>query len=166
MKSVSLLRSLLAASLGLLLFSTAEATLGDTLEQLKIRYGKPEQQARPRKDQAVWLFEAEDGQLMFNVTFDARGHSIAEGLRPVKRANFTKDIAEDFIQGQIAPYRNSKTIHTFKSGEKYRFAGQIFTCGDQEVAVVDDANGILIIWEQGGVPSVMAVTASMVRQTH
>ena len=166
MKSVPILRSLLAASLGLLVFSTAEARLGETLEQLKVRYGKPEQQQKPRKDQAVWLFEAEDGQLMFNVTFDGHGHSIAEGLRPIKRANFTKDIAEDFIQLQIAPYRNSKTIHTFKSGEKYRFAGQIFTSGEQEVAVVDDANGIMIIWAQSGVPSVMAVTASMVQQTH
>lgn len=159
-------RTLLVVLLGLLTFCPVHARLGDTLEQLKIRYGKPEQQIQPRKDLAIWLFEAEDGQLMFNVTLDASGHSIAEGLRPVKRAIFTKDIAEDFIQGQIAPYRGSKTMHTFKGGEKYQFAGQIFTCGEGEVTIADDGNGIMIIWTQKGVPSVMAVTSSMVRQTH
>jgi hypothetical protein len=159
-------QTLMAVLIGLLTFCPARARLGDTLDQLKARYGKPEQQQQPRKDLAIWLFEVEDGQVMYNVTFDASGHSIAEGLRPVKRANFTKNIAEDFIQGQIAPYRGSKTMHTFKTGDKYQFAGQIFTCGDGEIAVVDDANGIMIIWAQKGVPSVMAVTTSMVRRTH
>jgi hypothetical protein len=159
-------RTLIVVLLGSLAFCPARARLGETLEQLKTRLGKPEQQQQPRKDLAIWLFEAEDGQLMYNVTFDASGHSIAEGLRPVKRAIFTKDIAEDFIQSQIAPYRGSKTMHTCKAGDKYQFAGQIFTCGEGEIAVVDDANGIMIIWTQKGVPSVMAVTSSMVRRTH
>ena len=159
-------RNLIIATLGLLAFCPAHARLGETLDQLKARYGKPEQQQQPRKDLAIWLFEVDDGQVMYNVTFDASGHSIAEGLCPVKRADFTKNIAEDFIQGQIAPYRGSKTMHTFKSGDKYQFAGQIFTCGDGEIAIVDDANGIMIIWAQKGVPSVMAVTTSMVRRTH
>ncbi|MEO6994621.1 MAG: hypothetical protein ABI273_13495 [Lacunisphaera sp.] len=159
-------RTLIVAIVGLLAFCPAHARLGDTLDQLKARYGKPEQQEQPRKDRAIWLFEVEDGQLMYNVTFDAKGHSIAEGLQPVKRAIFTKDIAEDFIQGQIAPYRGSKTMHTFKGGDKYQFAGQVFTCGDGEIAIADDANGFMIIWAQKGVPSIMAVTASMVRQTH
>jgi hypothetical protein len=136
------------------------------MDQLKARYGRPEQQQQPRKDIAVWLFEAEEGQLIYNVTFDAKGHSIAEGLRPVKRAIFTADTAQDFIQGQIAPFRNSKTLHTYKSGEKYQFAGQVFTCAPQEVVIVDDVNGVMIVWVQKGVPSVMAVAPTMVQQTH
>jgi hypothetical protein len=153
-------------ALAVFALTSAHARLGDTLDQLKARYGKPEQQAQPRKDTAVWLFEVDDGQLIYNVTFDAKGHSIAEGLRPVKRAIFTKDIAQDFIQGQIALFRDSKTLRTCKPGEKYQFAGQVFTCGDGELAVVDDVNGVLIVWVQKGVPSVMAVTHVMVQQTH
>lgn len=146
--------------------SPAHASLGETLDQLKSRWGKPEQQQQPRKDQAVWLFEVDDGQLLYSVTFDAKGHSIAEGLRPLKRASFTKDIAQDFIQGQIARIRDSKTLRTCKAGDKYQFAGQVFTCADGEVAIVDDVNGVLVVWTQKGVPSVMAVSHVMVQQTH
>ena len=161
-----IIRSLFAILLTLFALTAAQARLGETLDQLKARLGKPEQQQQPRKDTAVWFFEVEDGQLLYNVTFDAQGRSIAEGLRPVKRAVFTKDIVQDFIQSQIAPYRESKTLHTFKSGEKYQFAGRNFTCADQEVAIVDDVNGIMIVWVQKGVPSVMAVAPVMVQQTH
>jgi hypothetical protein len=108
----------------------------------------------------------EDGQLLYSVTFDAKGHSIAEGLRPLKRAIFTSNIAHDFIQGQIAPFHDSKTLRTCKAGDKYQFAGQSFTCAEGEVAIVDDANGVLIVWTQKGVPSVMAVSRVMVQQTH
>jgi len=160
---IRLLLTIVLAGLGL---ASAHARLGETLEQLKARFGKPEPQAQPRKDMAVWFFEVEDGQMIYNVTFDAKGHSIAEGLRPVKRAIFTKDIAQDFIQQQIAPFRESKTLRTCKPGEKYQFAGQTFTCGEGEIAVVDDANGVLVVWVQKGVPSVMAVTREMVQQTH
>jgi hypothetical protein len=160
------LRSSFAVLAAFLVLTPAHARLGETLEQLKTHLGKPEQQQQPRKDTAVWLFEVDDGQLIYNVTFDAQGRSIAEGLRPIKRAVFTKDTAQDFIQNQIAPYRDSKTMRTFKSGEKYQFAGQNFTCGDQEIAIVDEANGFLIVWAQKGVPSVMAVAPVMVKQTH
>jgi len=162
----SLIRIPLTIALATFVLTPAQARLGDTLEQLKAHYGKPEQQAQPRKDTAVWLFEVDDGQLIYNVTFDAKGRSIAEGLRPLKRAIFTKDIAQDFIQGQIAPFRDSKSLHTYRTGEKYQFGGQSFTCGEGEIAVVDDANGVLIVWVQKGVPSVMAVTHAMVQQTH
>lgn len=166
MISIPLIRISLTLALAGFALVPVHARLGDTLDQLKARYGKPEQQAQPRKDTAVWLFEVEDGQLIFSVTFDAKGRSIAEGLRPVKRAIFTKDIAQDFIQGQIASFRESKTLRTCKPGEKYQFAGQVFTCADGELAIVDDANGVLIVWAQKGVPSVMAVTHAMVQQTH
>jgi hypothetical protein len=163
---VAFIRSLFLTLLCFLTLSSAQARLGETLEQIKSRYGRPEQQQQPRKDQAVWLFEADDGQLVYSVTFDAKGHSIAEGLRPIKRAVFTADIAQDFIQGQIAPFRNSKTLRTYKPGEKYQFAGQVFTCAAPEVVIVDDVNGVMIVWVQKGVPSVMAVAPTMVQQTH
>lgn len=164
--SIAQLRLLFFACLCFVALTPVQARLGETLNQIKARYGKPEQQAQPRKDQAVWLFEADDGQLVYSVTFDAKGHSIAEGLRPIKRAVFTADIAQDFIQGQIALFRDSKTIRTHKPGEKYQFAGQVFTCGEQEIAIVDEANGVMIVWVQKGVPSVMAVAPAMVQQTH
>lgn len=166
MTSFSPLRISLAIASVILTLTSAHARLGDTIDQLKARYGRPEQQAQPRKDTAVWLFEVDDGQLMYNVTFDAKGHSMAEGLRPMKRAVFTKDIAQDFIQGQIATFRESKTLHTYKTGEKYQFAGQAFTCGEGELTIVDDVNNVLIVWVQKGVPSVMAVSHTMVQQTH
>jgi hypothetical protein len=162
----TLIRSLFAVLLATLAVVPTQARLGETFDQLKARLGKPGQQQQPRKDVAVWLFEVEDGQLLYNVTFDAHGRSIAEGLKPLKRAIFTKDAAQDFIQDQIAPFRDSKSLHTFKPGEKYQFAGQIFTCGEQELAIVDDVNGVMIVWTQKGIPSVMAVSAVMVQQTH
>lgn len=144
----------------------AHARLGETLKELEARWGKQQPQKQPRKDLAVWFFEADDGQLIYNVTFNAQGQSIAEGLRPLKRAIFTKDIAQDFIQDQIAAFRESKTLRTFRPGEKYQFAGQPFTCGEGELAVVDDVNGVMIVWVQKGIPSVMAVGPIMVKQTH
>ncbi len=159
-------RSLFVIALAGLAWVPAQARLGETLDQLKARLGKPEQQAQPRKDTAIWLFEVEDGQLIYNVTLDTHGRSIAEGLRPLKRAAFTKDTAQDFIQAQIAPFRDSKTLHTFTPGEKYKFAGETFTCAEGELAIVDDVNGVMIVWTQKGVPSVMAVSAVMVQQTH
>ncbi len=166
MIAFSPIRISLTIALAVLVFTPARASLGETFDQMKARWGKPEQQQQPRKDQAIWLFEVDDGQLMYSVTFDAKGHSIAEGLRPIKRAVFTKDIAQDFIQGQIARFRDSKTLHTFKTGDQYQFAGRSFTCGDGEIAVVDDANGVMIVWNQKGVPSIMAVSPVMVQQTH
>ena len=166
MRSPTLLRSLFVIVSASLSLVSARANLGETLQQLKAHMGKPELQQQPRKDLAVWLYEVDDGQLIYNVTFDAQGRSIAEGLRPLKRASFTKDTAMDFIQGQIAPFRNSKTLLTVKPGEKYQFAGQVFTCGEKELVIVDDTVGVMIVWTQKGVPSVMAVTAAMVKQTH
>lgn len=165
-RPTTFIRSLSVVVLALAAMTVAQARLGETFDQLKTRLGKPEQQQQPRKDVAIWLFEAEDGQLIYTVTFDGQGRSIAEGLRPLKRAIFTSDIAHDFIQSQIAPFRDSKTLRTFKGGEKYGFAGQGFTCAEDETAIVDDVNGVMIVWVQKGIPSVMAVSPAMVRQTH
>jgi hypothetical protein len=148
------------------MLASAHARLGETLDQIKAQYGRPESQQQSRKDQAVWLFEVDDGQLIYNVTFDEKGRSIAEGLRPLKRAAFTKDVAQDFIQSQVGPYRNSKTLQNLKPGEKYTFGGQNFVCGDGESVIVDDANGVLIVWTQKGIPSVMAVSHVLVQKVH
>jgi hypothetical protein len=157
-------RLLLAGLLiSLTLATTGQARLGETLDQLKERLGKPEPQLRKDASAAVWFFEGEDGQLLYTVTFNAKGFSIAEGLKPLKRARFPKDTVQDFIDSQTAVYRGSKTILTVKPGEKYRFAGKVLVCGEQEVVLVDDPNDLLIVWTRGGIPSVMAVRPEMVR---
>jgi hypothetical protein len=146
--------------LSCLVLSTGHARLGETLAKIKERYGKPA--AQTRKDAAVWFFDTEDErQLVYTVTFNANGRSIAEGLKPLKRAVLTQDAAQRFIDGQIEPYRESKTMRTVRPGENYVFARQQFTGAEQEIVIVDDPNGILIVWTRGGLPSVMAVSPEM-----
>ena len=152
----------------LLLLSTtiaapAFARLGETQAELKKRYGTPLPQVR--KEALVWLFEADEdgGQLLLSVTFDAKGVSIAEGLKPLKHAKLTRDSVEGFIDLQLEPYRKSPTVRTVKPGTKYRFAGKDLTCAEHELVIVDDPNSLLIVWNQSAVPSVMAVTPVMMR---
>ena len=147
----------------LTLATTGQARLGETLDQLKEHLGRPEPLLRKDANSAVWFFEGEDGQLLYTVTFNAKGESIAEGLKPLKRARFPQDMVQGFIDSQTAPYRGSKTIRTVQPGEKYRFAGKALVCGEQEVVVVDDPNGLLIVWTRDGIPSVMAVRPEMVQ---
>jgi hypothetical protein len=157
-------RFLLAlALLASLIPTTGHARLGETLAQLKQRYGTPAPQARRDPGSAAWFFEGEDGELAFTVTFNAKGESIAEGLKPLKRALFPQNTVQDFIDLQMAPYRGSKTLRAFQPGDKYTFAGKVFACGEQESALVDEPNGILIVWTRSGVPSVMAVRPEMIR---
>lgn len=157
-------RSLLAiALLASLILTTGQARLGETLAQLKERYGKPAPQARKDPGSAVWFFEGEDGELAFSVTFNAKGESIAEGLKPLKRARFPQDAVDNFLDLQMAPYRGSKTTRTVKPGEKYTFAGKTLVCAEQESIVVDEPNGILIVWTHTGLISVMAVRPEMLR---
>ena len=140
----------------LMLTAPVFARLGETEAQLRKRYGSPVQQTR--KDVWVWLFEDEDeGQLMLTVTLDADGHSVAEGLKPLKRAKLDRESVERFITAQLEPYRGSKTTRTIKGGGKYHFAGHDFTCAADEVAIVDEPNSLLIIWNNSAVPAVMAV---------
>jgi hypothetical protein len=145
----------------LLAAAPARAMLGDTLGDLTKHRGKPAGQTS--KNNAVWLFEGEDGQLLYTVTFDASGHSIAEGLKPVKNAKFGREVAVDFIKAQIEPIKNSKTLHEVKTGEKYHFAQQEFSVAGDEYVLVDEANGVLIVWNQSALPSVMAVTPAVIR---
>ncbi len=155
---------LLAALLAALGAVPASARLGETLGDLKKRFGSPEPQMQPRKEQAYWLFEGDDGQLMYSVTFNAQGQSIAEGLKPLKRARFNRNVAMDFVDSQLAPIRDSKTTRVLKPGENYRFAGKILTCGEHEYVVVDEPLGVLIIWNQAGIPSVLVLSPEMLAQ--
>lgn len=155
--TLSLLLATLAATV------PASARLGDTLADLKKAFGAPERQRVPRKDKADWLFEGDDGQLHYSVTFNAEGKSIAEGLKPLKRARFNKDTAMNFIDDQLGANRSSKTMRVVKPGEAYAFAGQNFVCDKAEYVIVDETLGILVIWSQAGVPSVMIVSEEMMR---
>jgi hypothetical protein len=150
--------ALLLAAAGAL---PAAARLGDTLSDLKKQFGPPEVQMEKRKDNAYWLFEGDDGQLMYSVTFNAKGLSIAEGLKPLKLARFNKTRVMEFIDAQIALIRESPTLHVVKPGELYNFAGRQYVGGVTEYVVVDDAHGVLIVWQQSGVPSVLVISPEM-----
>lgn len=141
-----------------LLSAPLQARLGETMADIRQRYDKPAAQTR---DNATWLFEGEDGQLLYTVTFNAKGQSIAEGFKPLKRARFSKETAMDFIEAQLVPYRNSKTLRIVAAGGKYRFAGQDFTCAQQEYVVLDEPRGLLLIWSQIVDPAVMVVAPEM-----
>src|SRR5688572_12145922 len=104
--------ALLLASLTLM---PAQARLGETMADIQKQFGTPGGQ--PRKDNAFWLFEGDDGLLSYTVTFNAEGRSIAEGLKPVRRARFTKSNALIFIESQLMPWEGSKTMRTLKPGE-------------------------------------------------
>jgi len=156
-----LLLLLLAASAA----QPASALLGETLADLKKRFGPPEVQMESRKDNAYWLFEGDDGQLMYSVTFNAKGHSIAEGLKPLKRARFGKTRVMEFIDSELIPVRNSPTLKVPKTGEAYRFAGRDLVCADGEYIAVDEPNGILIVWNQKGMPAVLVISPEMMNST-
>jgi len=157
-------RTLLAFALLATLAPVAvRARLGDNLSQLRSRYGRPAPQAHRDPTSAVWFFEGEEGELVFTVTFNAKGESIAEGLKPVKRAHFPADTVQDFIDLQMAPYRGSQTTRAVKPGEKYNFGGKTMVCAEQESVLVDEPNRILIVWTRIGLLSVMAVRPEMIR---
>jgi hypothetical protein len=139
----------------LLALTPVQARLGDTLGKIKERFGKPADQ--PRKGTEVWYFEAEDGQLAYSVVFNAKGLSISERFEPVRRAQFTDQAVQSFIKMQLEVDRGSKTARTVKPGENYTFAGKAFSCAVGQVVIIDEPNGILIVWTRSGVPSVMAV---------
>ena len=146
-----------------LLITPGQARLGESIVKLKERFGQPASQGRKDSNAAVWFFEVEDGQLVYTVTFNAKGQSIAEGLKPLKHAQFKRETVQDFIDSQMEPYRGSKTTRTVKPGENYSFAGKLLICAAQESIIVDDPNGILIVWTRGGLPSVIVVGPEMMK---
>ncbi len=145
--SILLLASLAAAP--------ARARLGENLAEIKKQFDHPPDQAR--KGNAYWLIEGEDGLLLYTVTFNAKGRSIAEGLKPVRRARFTSDKAAEFIALQTAHLVDSKTKQVVAPGGGYRFAGQDFVCAPEEQILLDEPNSFLLIWNKSFEPSVVVV---------
>ena len=162
--TVKFIRSLLVLLLLALTTTTGFARLGDSLAKLKEHFGKSPDPKSP-KGMAVWFVESVDGPLVYTVTLNAQGVSIAEGIKPLKRAVLTQQIAQDFLEDQMTLTKDSKTARILKPGDKYEFAKQVYACGDHEWVLVDDARGILLIWAQGGIPSIMAVTREMMMRS-
>ncbi len=140
------------------------AGLGETLDDLKKRFGPPERPEQPQKNVEMWFIETElNHRLVYTVTFDAKGRSIAEGLKPVRRALLTAKHAQDFIDSQLALHPAAATTRTVKPGENYSFAKQQFTCAEHETVLVDEAQDFMIVWAKGSQPLVMAVRAGMLQ---
>ncbi len=157
-------RSLLVAALVFSATATPGfARLGEPLARLRERFGKAPERESP-KNMAVWFIESIDGPLVYTVTLNAKGVSIAEGIKPLKRAVLTAKIAQDFLEDQMTLLKDSKTVRVVKPGEKYVFAKQSFDCAEGEYVVLDEPNGLLLIWSRAGIPSVMAVTRELLLQ--
>jgi len=152
------IRFLLAALCVLLSASTASAVLGATLAEItKHRSKKPDSQ--PGKDRAVWMFEGNDGLLLYAVKFGDDGRSIYEQLKPGQLGRtLHPDFVNDFIQAQTAHLKDSPTLLEPKPGEAYRFAGKDLVVAKNEYVLVDAANGVLIVWVRGSLPSITAIT--------
>jgi hypothetical protein len=159
------IRFLLLLFLAALAALPARALLGETLGDLKKRFGPPEVQMEKRKDNAYWLFEGDDGQLMYSVTFNAQGRSMAEGLKPLKLARFNKARVMEFIESELVLVRDSPTLRRPKPGESYTFAGKALTCAETEYIAVDDKQGILVVWNKSGVPAVLVISPEMMNAT-
>jgi hypothetical protein len=140
--------------------ASAQARLGESLADLKKRYGKPQPQIK--KNSVVWFFDDDDERrLVYAVTLNDKGVSIGEGLKPAKDAKISEGIARQFMEIQLEPYAKSKTLLKVKPGESYVFGNQHFVCDTTEEVVVDDANGILVVWNHSNRPALMAVTKEM-----
>jgi hypothetical protein len=142
----------------------AWALLGETVGDIKKRLGPPEPQLEKSKESAYWLFEGDDGQLMYSVTFNAQGKSIAEGLKPLKRARFNRTRVMEFIDSELVLVRDSPTLRVVKPGEAYKFAGRQFVCAETEYIVVDPERDTLVMWSQSGVPNVLVLSAEMLQR--
>ena len=150
-------RLLITSLLSALAVSAGLARIGDPVAKFTERFGKGPERESP-KGMAVWFIESIDGPLVYTVTLNAKGVSIAEGIKPLKRAILTAKIAQDFMEEQLSLLKDSKTARVVKTGEKYEFARQPFVCAEGEYVVLDEARGLLLVWVRNGIPSVMAVT--------
>lgn len=156
------LRRLLLA-LPLLTAVAAPARLGETAAEIRQRFGRPESQ--PNKNVMVWLVEEPAGALVYTVTFDDKGVSIAEGLKPFRQAGFAEQSVLNFIQDQLSVLRDPRTARVVKPGESYTFGGETLQCGQNEHIVVDDANNLLLVWTKRPAQSVLAATHEILRRT-
>ena len=158
MKASRILLVLLLALTG----ATSHARLGETVADLKKRYGKPQPQIK--KNSVVWFFDDDDERrLVFAVTLNEKGVSIAEGLKPAKDAKISEAMARQFMEIQVDPIAKSATLRHVKPGENYTFGKETFVCDPNEEVLVDDANGILVVWNHA-LPSLMAVTKEMFKR--
>ena len=142
----------------------ARAALGETLGDLQKRFGRPDPQLNQHapKNVAHWSIETmQSERLIYTVTFNAKGRSIAEGLKPVRRAVLTDEFAEQFVQSQLAIHGNTAALRQPKPGEKFTFAKQEFTCAANEAIWVDEASDFMIVWVRGPKGHVLAVRAEM-----
>ena len=160
-KSLRLLATTLLLALATM---PALARIGEPLDKLRVRFGKAPERESP-KNMAVWFIESIDGPLVYTVTLNAKGVSIAEGIKPLKRAILTTKIAQEFLQDQMVLLKDSKTARVVPPGEKYEFAKQSFVVAEGEYVMLDEPNGLLLIWSRAGIPSVMAVTREMLLPT-
>jgi hypothetical protein len=142
---------------------TGFARVGEPLAKIRERFGKAPDPQSP-KHMAVWFIESIDGALVYTVTLNAKGVSIAEGIKPLKRAILTTKIAQDFLQDQMVLLKDSKTTRVVPPGEKYEFAKQSFVVAENEYVVLDEPAGLLLIWSRAAIPSVMAVTRELLQQ--
>lgn len=136
--------------------------VGERGADLRKRFGKPE--ATPNRNTIVWLIEAPAGALLYSVTLNDAGVSIAEGLKPYRQARMSERSARNFIADQLAGRDSSPTLRTIKPGEAYTFGGEAFVCNEDEEVIVDEANDVLIIFTLRPVATVMAVTKEMVQR--
>lgn len=142
---------------------SASARVGEKASELRQRFGKPE--AQPQKNVLVWLVEEPAGALLYTVTLDEHEVSIAEGLKPFRQARLTEPTAQNFISEQLSFLREAGGARVVKPGEDYAFAGEKFTCSENEQVVVAEAEGLLVVWTKRPAPSVLAVTREMVART-
>jgi hypothetical protein len=153
----------LAFTLAFAAAPSAHARLGESGADLRKRFGRPESQ--PSKDVLVWLIEEPSGALLYTVTLDEGGRSIAEGLKPFRQAPFSEQSARNFIKEQLSVLADIRTARAVKAGESYVFGGETLVCGENEQVIVDDANNLLVIWATRPAPSVLAATHEMLRRT-
>ena len=153
----------LLAAFALAAAAPLSARLGETDDALRKRFGRPE--AQPSKNVLVWLIEEPAGALLYTVTFNERGVSIAEGLKPYRNAALAEQTARNFIAEQISVLADPSTARLVKPGEAYTFGGEKLTCGPDEHIIVDDAHDLLVIWTKDRSPSVMAATHEMMHLT-
>ena len=144
----------------------AHAALGETLADLQKRFGRPDPmlQHSSQKNVTVWAIETPQSErLIYTVTFNAKGFSIAEGLKPAGRAILAEPIAQSFVDSQFALHRDAASTRMPKPGEKYRFAGQEFVCAANEAVWVDETHDFMVVWAKDpkGKGLVMAVRAEM-----
>ncbi len=148
----------------LLSAAASRAALGETQAELQKRFGRPDPllQQASQKNVTVWSIETDQSErLIYTVTFNAKGLSIAEGLKPVGRAVLHDLIVQSFVDSQLAMHRDTTGTRMPKPGEKYRFAGQEFVCAANESVWVDETNDFMILWAKGKQSLAMAVRAEM-----